>query len=42
VPQVEDHNIPDTTHYTIVLGERGATKIADLISDFEVASPGGR
>jgi lipase len=42
VPQVAGHKIPDTTHYTIVLGERGATKIADLISDFAAASPGGR
>lgn len=32
VPQIEDHKIPGTTHYTIVLGERGATQIADLIS----------
>jgi lipase len=31
VPHIEDHKFPDTTHYTIVLGERAATKIADLI-----------
>jgi lipase len=31
VPQLEDHKIPGTTHYTIVLGERGASTIADLI-----------
>ncbi len=32
VPQLEDHKIPGTTHYTIVLGQRGATEIADLIT----------
>jgi hypothetical protein len=32
VSQIQDHKIPDTTHDTIVLGERGATRIADLIS----------
>jgi hypothetical protein len=32
VPQIQEHSIPDTTHYTIVLGRRGATRIADLIS----------
>jgi hypothetical protein len=32
VPQIQDYKIPDTTHYPIVLGERGATRIADLIS----------
>jgi len=31
VPQLEDHKIPGTTHYTVVLGERGASTIADLI-----------
>lgn len=34
LPQVEDEMIPDTTHYTIVLGERGASRVADLIDDF--------
>ena len=33
VPQVEDHKFAGTTHYTIALGERGATRIADLISE---------
>lgn len=33
VPQIADHRIPGTTHYTIVLGERGATNIAELIVD---------
>lgn len=31
VPHLEDHKIPGTTHYTVVLGERGASVIADLI-----------
>lgn len=34
LPQVEDEMIPDTTHYTIVLGERGASRVADLIDEF--------
>lgn len=34
VPQLEEETIPGTTHYTIVLGERGASRIADLIVDF--------
>jgi len=25
---------PGTTHYTIVLGERGASRVADLIDEF--------
>lgn len=31
VPHVEDHKIPGTTHYTIVLGNCGASAIADFI-----------
>jgi lipase len=31
VPKVEDHKLDGTTHYTIVLGERAATRIADLV-----------
>ncbi len=31
MPHIEDHKIPGTTHYTIVLGEQPAAKIADLI-----------
>jgi hypothetical protein len=31
LPQLEEETIPDTTHYTIVLGERGASRVADLI-----------
>ncbi|MBA3914373.1 MAG: alpha/beta hydrolase [Acidobacteriales bacterium] len=34
IPQVEDHFFAGTTHYTIVLGDTGATKLADLIADF--------
>lgn len=30
-PQLEEHKIPGTTHYTIVLGDRGATEIANLL-----------
>jgi len=33
IPQVEDQKIEGTTHYTIMLGERGASQIADLIVD---------
>lgn len=34
VPQIEDRKFRGTTHYTIVLGNRGATQIADLIVEF--------
>jgi lipase len=34
VPQIDDHKFSGTTHYTIVLGERGASAIADLIVEF--------
>ncbi len=33
-PQLEDHLVPGTTHYTIALGEPGATIVADLLVDF--------
>lgn len=33
VPQLEDHKIPGSTHYTIVLGERGASAVANLIAE---------
>jgi pimeloyl-ACP methyl ester carboxylesterase len=33
VPQMEDHRFPGTTHYTIALGEYGAARVADLISE---------
>jgi lipase len=36
LPSLEEETIPDTTHYTIVLGERGASRIADLIEEFSL------
>ena len=33
VPQVEDIKFPGTTHYTIVLGEKPAARIADLVCE---------
>jgi pimeloyl-ACP methyl ester carboxylesterase len=35
VPEIEDHKFTGTTHYTIVLGGRAATRISDLV--FELA-----
>jgi lipase len=34
LPAMEEERIAGTTHYTIVLGNHGATRIADLIVDF--------
>jgi lipase len=34
LPEIEDEFIPGTTHYTITLGDRGASKIANLIANF--------
>lgn len=34
IPQMEDHLIPGSTHYTMILGDRGATTVANLIDDF--------
>lgn len=34
LPAMQAETIPDTTHYTIVLGNRGATRIANLIAEF--------
>jgi pimeloyl-ACP methyl ester carboxylesterase len=34
LPDLVEETIPGTTHYTIVLGERGATRVADLIDEF--------
>ncbi|HZE70988.1 MAG TPA: alpha/beta hydrolase [Pyrinomonadaceae bacterium] len=34
LPQLEEETIPGTTHYTIVLGERGASRVADVIAEF--------
>jgi pimeloyl-ACP methyl ester carboxylesterase len=36
LPSLEEETIPDTTHYTIVLGDRGASRIADLIEEFSI------
>ena len=33
LPHIEDRKFPGTTHYTIVLGERPAATIADLICE---------
>jgi len=35
VPHLEDHKFTGATHYTIALGERGAARIADLISELD-------
>jgi hypothetical protein len=32
--EIEDQVISGTTHYTITLGDRGASSVADLIDDF--------
>jgi pimeloyl-ACP methyl ester carboxylesterase len=34
VPQIKEETIPGTTHFTITLGERGASRVADLIVEF--------
>jgi lipase len=34
LPEIEDQIISGTTHYTITLGDRGASSLADLIDDF--------
>jgi lipase len=34
VPDLEELVIPGTTHYTMVMGNRGASRIADLIDEF--------
>jgi lipase len=34
LPDLEEETIPGTTHYTIVLGDRGASRIADIIEEF--------
>jgi len=41
VPHIEDHKFAGTTHYTIALGDRAATTIADLIVELahRVTSP---
>jgi lipase len=34
VQAMEEELIPDTTHYTILMGNRGASRVADLVDDF--------
>jgi pimeloyl-ACP methyl ester carboxylesterase len=34
LPEIEEQVIPRTTHYTITLGDQGASRLADLIDDF--------
>jgi pimeloyl-ACP methyl ester carboxylesterase len=35
LPEMKEHTISGTTHYTIVLGNRGASRTADLVEEFE-------
>jgi lipase len=35
MPQIEDHKFAGATHYTIVLGEKAAARIADLIVELK-------
>ena len=37
IPQMKDEVISGTTHFTITLGERGASRVADLIVEFAEA-----
>lgn len=39
IPQMEEHLIPDSTHYTMILGDRGATAVANLIDNFAARCP---
>jgi pimeloyl-ACP methyl ester carboxylesterase len=34
IPHMEEHLISDSTHYTMIMGDRGAMAVADLIDDF--------
>ena len=34
VPSMDEELVAGTTHYTILMGERGASRIADLVDDF--------
>jgi hypothetical protein len=31
---MEDQLITDTTHYTLIMGRRGASRVADLVDEF--------
>ena len=33
-PQIQDHKFTGTTHYTLAIGKRAASQIADLIDGF--------
>jgi len=34
VPEMKEEMISGTTHFTITLGDRGASRVADLIVEF--------
>ena len=34
LPDMKEEMITGTTHFTVTLGERGATRVADLIVNF--------
>jgi len=34
VQAMDEELIPDTTHYTVLMGNRGASRVADLVDDF--------
>jgi hypothetical protein len=34
VPEMKEEMISGTTHFTVMLGERGASRVADLIVEF--------
>jgi hypothetical protein len=34
IPDMKEEMISGTTHFTITLGERGASRVADLIVEF--------
>lgn len=34
IPHMEEVLVPDTTHYTLIMGQHGATTVADLVNDF--------
>lgn len=40
VADMEEHLIPDTTHYTLLMGNRGASAIADRLDDFAARCQG--
>ena len=41
VPHAEDYKLAGTTHYTVALGDRAATRIADLIVEMAHRLPAG-